>query len=136
MRNDFPYLAVSVDHSHASAIALPIVDRDTMLASAEHDFELLGQLIELFLAESPGLLAEIRAGVRDGDAESIERAAHTLRTALTSFGAGRVCQAAHQLELRARELRLDDSAQLLAALESDLAQACMALSEYLRTASR
>ena len=96
---------VPVPPSSASAATLPVIDRDTLLASAAHDIEFLGGLVELFLAESPGLLAQIRAGVRDGHAEPVERAAHTLRTALNSFGARRAWEAARQLETCGREAR-------------------------------
>jgi hypothetical protein len=38
------------------------------------------------------------------------------------------------LELRGRDARLTDAAQLVSALESDLVQVCRALSEYMREA--
>jgi HPt (histidine-containing phosphotransfer) domain-containing protein len=105
-----------------------------MLAAVDHDLELLRELVEIFLAESPGLLAQICTGVKEHRAEPVERNAHSLKGALASFGARRACAVAQQVETRAREARLDDAARLLSALESELVLACQALSDYLREA--
>jgi len=115
-----------------SVALLPVLDYDAMLASAENDHELLHQLIEIFLAESAGLLAQIRGGVRERDPESIERAAHTLQRALDSFGARRASKAASMLEARGHEARIDSAATLIPLVEAELARACEALSDYLR----
>jgi two-component system sensor histidine kinase/response regulator len=130
-RNDSPSLATS-----ASATALPVLDRAIMLASVEQDLELLRELVEIFLAEAPGLLAQIRAGVEENDAESVERAAHTLKGALGTFGALRAVEVAHLLEVCGRESRLNDAGTLIPPLELDMVEVCRALSEYLREIGR
>jgi len=70
----------------ASERPLPVLDREAMLATVEQDLELLRELVEIFLAESPGLLAQMRAGIRDRNAEAVERAAHTVKGAVGNFG--------------------------------------------------
>ena len=113
-----------------------ILDRQTMLRSVENDLVLLNELAEIFFAESPGLLAQIRAGLAEHNAEAVERSAHTLKGALSNFGAIRACEAARELEIRGRDSRLDDSAAPLALLEAEVAAAMNALSDYLREARR
>jgi len=109
-----------------------ILDHKTMLGSVENDLELLRELAEIFFAESPGLLAQIRAGVMESNPETIERSAHTLKGALSNFGALRACEAARELEIRCRKARLEDAAELCSRLDAEVAVACNALSAYLR----
>jgi len=135
-RNDSPSVAPPPPGGASSATILPVLDRAVMLASVEHDLILLRELVEIFLAESPGLLAQIRSGVSENRPERVERAAHTLKGALSAFGALRACEAARQLEQRGRDARLADAAQIIPALESDLIQVCHALSDFLRESGK
>jgi len=109
----------------------PVLDRTTMLASVENDLALLQELAELFFAESPALLAQIRAGVDGHNAESVERSAHTLKGALANFGARRACEAARELEICGREGRLEGAGPRFSALEAEVGRACKALSDFL-----
>ena len=112
----------------------PLIDRTVLLASAEHDLAFLAQVIEIFLAESPGLLGQIRLGIRQQNAESVERATLTLKRALANFGAHRAAETSRQIERCARELLFDEAAGLLPSLESSLSDTCRALSDFLREA--
>jgi len=118
----------------ASETAEPILDRAGMLASVENDLALLRELVEIFFAEFPGLLAQIRSGLGRSHAESVERAAHTLKGALSNFGARRACEAARAVETPARDARLDEARNHFPRLESEVARACQALSDFLREA--
>lgn len=133
-RNESPSLAAATAPGGPAQMAEPVLDRPAMLATVEQDLDLLRELVEIFLAEAPGLLAQIRSGVEEKQAESVERAAHTLKGALLNFGARRACEVARQLEARGREAHLADAAQLVSRLDSEVAQACRALSDFLREA--
>lgn len=109
-----------------------ILDRKTLLGSVENDLDLLRELAEIFFAESPSLLAQIRTGLAEHDPEQVERSAHTLKGALSNFGAMRACEAARELEVRCRELRLEEAGELCSRLDAEVAVACNALSDYLR----
>jgi two-component system, sensor histidine kinase and response regulator len=111
---------------------LPILDHEIMLGTVERDLELLRELVEIFLAESPGLLAQIRTGIAERNLELAERGAHTLKGAVGNFGGRRAAEAARAVEEVAREHRLDRVQALLPALEAEISQVCRALSEYLR----
>jgi HPt (histidine-containing phosphotransfer) domain-containing protein len=110
---------------------LPVLDREAMLATVEGDLELLRELVELFLAECPGLVAEMRRALQQKDAATVERVAHTLKGAVGNFGGLRTSAAARAVEAEARANRLDEAQRLLPTLEDDLAQVCRGLSAYL-----
>jgi CheY-like chemotaxis protein len=107
----------------------PAFDPVEMLARVEGDHSLLAELVAIFLAESPTRLAEIRRCLDAGDAKGVERAAHTLRGSVSSFGARVAAQAALALELTARdgvlagaETQAAELARELGRLESGLAR--------------
>jgi len=131
-RNSSPSVAATVNTPASSSGSDQILDCKTMLGSVENDLGLLQELVEIFFAECPGLLAQIRAGVMDSNPETVERSAHTLKGALSNFGALRACEAARELEIRSREARLEDAAELCSRLDAEVAVACNALSDYLR----
>ena len=117
---------------HAGEGELPILDQAALLAAVEQDFELLRQLVEIFLAETPALLAQMRIGIRDRKAEAVERTARTLNAAVGNFGGLRASRAALALEIEARANQLDEAKRLLPALEAELVRLCQALSQFLR----
>ena len=58
------------------------------------------ELVATFLAEAPGMQAELRAAWAAGAADRFRRAAHSLKTNAQTFGALRLAEAARGLELR------------------------------------
>jgi two-component system sensor histidine kinase/response regulator len=77
-------------------------DEATLLECVEGDTELLREVVELFLEDSPRLLDEVRTAVEAGDASVLKRAAHTLKGAASNFGAAAVVTAALELETMGR----------------------------------
>ncbi|HUJ40620.1 MAG TPA: Hpt domain-containing protein [Candidatus Acidoferrales bacterium] len=120
----------------STAAPTPILDREVMLASVEEDLGLLRELAELFFAETPGLLSRLRNGLQARDPELVERSAHTLKGALSNFGALSACQAARELELRGRESRFEGAPELFSALEREVSRASNELSKFLEEVPR
>lgn len=81
----------------------------------------LDELIDVYLADSPALIAQARGGLAAGDAESVRRAAHSLKSNSASFGAARLAEAARALEGIARGGALEDAPQALARVEAEYA---------------
>lgn len=79
-----------------------VFDRARALAGVDDDLELLCELIELFLEDSPRLLTELGEAVASGDAEAVMRAAHTLKGSVSVLGAPVVTDLAGELEAQAR----------------------------------
>lgn len=69
--------------------------------------DFVGELIDTFLEEAPGIFAEMRQALSTGDADSFRRAAHSLKTNAATFGATELAEKAKELEYTARENDLD-----------------------------
>jgi HPt (histidine-containing phosphotransfer) domain-containing protein len=95
-------------------------------ATAGADFVV--ELIDTFLHEAPGLLAELRAARADGDADRYRRAAHSLKSNGNTFGATALGAQAREIELGGLGEPAADAARI-AALEAEYARAAQALRE-------
>ncbi|MBI2827612.1 MAG: response regulator [Planctomycetia bacterium] len=83
---------------NGSAPDRDVIDLEALRGRVEGDVELLTEMIELFLDSSPHLLAEIETATRQRDSSTIHRAAHALKGAMQSMGAGPAAKAALRLE--------------------------------------
>ncbi len=97
-----------------------VLDRVAVLARVDGDSELLEEMVKLFLRECPNLLAETRQAVRRRDAGALERAAHTLKSAMGNFGRRAAYRAADRLEQMGREGELDHAEEAFQALEREI----------------
>ena len=70
---------------------------DELQANAGADF--VAELVETFAEEAPPLVAEMRSALAEGAAERFRRAAHSLKSNSSTFGAMRLATLARELEL-------------------------------------
>ena len=70
---------------------------DELQANAGADFVI--ELVDTFAEEAPGLLAELRSALAAGAAERFRRAAHSLKSNSSTFGATGLADLARTLEL-------------------------------------
>lgn len=94
--------------------------------------DFVAELVGTFAEEAPQMLADLRAARAAGDAETFRRAAHSLKSNSTTFGAVQLAAQARALELGGLA---PDAAQDLAAIgsvEAALQQALAALKERCR----
>jgi two-component system sensor histidine kinase/response regulator len=108
------------DAEPAPEIEESLIDPAAAMAAVAGDRELLREIIELFQAESPGMLAEIRAAATAGDAARLRRAAHSVKGAVAHFGARHAFDTARRLESLARDGNLTDAEAACAALEQEV----------------
>jgi PAS domain S-box-containing protein len=113
----------------AQPSALPLHDEAEALTRCGGDRALLGELVDMFLAEVPRWTSSLEAALAAGDAETLHRGAHSIKGAVATFGAEEARAAALALEVAAREKRLADAPAALAALKEALARLCPALSQ-------
>ncbi|MBY0507797.1 MAG: Hpt domain-containing protein [Bryobacteraceae bacterium] len=95
------------------------------------DQELLEEVAQLFLEDYPNSIAEIEQALANGDPRGVERGAHSLKGAVSNFGADSVVETALALELAGRQgdlstapeqfIRLNER---LSALHEELAAIC------------
>lgn len=70
---------------------------DELQANAGADFVL--ELVATFAEEAPGMVEELRSALAAGAAERFRRAAHSLKSNSSTFGATRLATMARTLEL-------------------------------------
>lgn len=83
--------------------------------------KLLVEMIRLFLESAPQRVAAMRAGLTNGDSESVERALHSLKSSAAQLGALRLQRLAERGERLAKGGTLDAVSAQLPQLEQELA---------------
>ena len=80
----------------------PAFDREELMERVESDLDLLSTLVGVFKADSPKMLGDIEEAIAAGDQEGITTAAHTMKGALSVFGAEPARAIAERLEHTSR----------------------------------
>lgn len=90
--------------------------------------------VQIFLQNSPNLLAQIENGLRDADFGAIKIAAHSLKTQLNYMGVKEDISHVYELEKKAGELTpTDDLSELVINLKLVCAKAFEELEDFLRS---
>jgi two-component system sensor histidine kinase/response regulator len=93
------------------------------------DEELLRDLCQIFLEESPKLVQKLQQAVAAGDTDGVMRAAHSLKGEAGYLGANGTSHAARQLEEMGRDKNMSRAADTLATLEREVATLHLELRE-------
>jgi HPt (histidine-containing phosphotransfer) domain-containing protein len=80
---------------------------DELRASVGGDESFLAELVGEFLEDAPRQLETLRSGLEGGDAETVRRAAHTLKGNGRTFGAEELASVSQELEAAAKAGDLD-----------------------------
>jgi CheY-like chemotaxis protein len=107
-----------------------VFDAAEALRHVGDDRGLLRDLAGMFEVEAPRMLAEVREAIAARDAARLQRAAHTLKGAVGTFGARATFAAALRLEVMGRDGDLSGAAEAAEALEQAVARLRQALAEY------
>lgn len=82
--------------------AAPALDPVAALARVGGDVRLLAEVVDMFLQDSAGWLANLAGAFQSGDAAGVQYTAHLLRGSAATFGARAVCRAGRAVEELAR----------------------------------
>ena len=96
-------------------------NRAEALTRAADDEELLAQIIDIFITETPALLEQMDGFFQSGDHQRIFRTAHTIKGSSSNLSAAGVSNAAREVELPARSGDLAAAAAALPALKASTA---------------
>jgi PAS domain S-box-containing protein len=110
-------------------------DPDTAMASVDGDAELLAEVVRIFREEARRTMTEIDRAIRDGEATSLDRAAHRLKGSLATFGARTAAALARQLETMGRSGDLHGTGDLAVMLGAELGRLGQALDAFVHGAS-
>ena len=105
-----------------------IWDPAAALERLEGDEELLRELVQIFLTETPKQLASLAHAVETGDLEKIENTAHTLKSELGYLGLPAAAQKAGDLERMGHNRTLQPAADLFLTFRAEI----LAISEAMR----
>ncbi len=89
--------------------------------------DLFAQVVEVYLRDTPGLIAAIKKAVASGDTNSLTDAAHSLKSSSAHAGATRLGDLAKELEGRGKADRLDGAESVVADVERTYAAVRLAL---------
>jgi HPt (histidine-containing phosphotransfer) domain-containing protein len=90
------------------------------------------ELVDTFLGEAPGMIAELEHSLDAKEADRFRRVAHSLKSNSNTFGATRLAAMAKSLELGGFAAARDNGGAPLAALSGEYARVAKALSELNR----
>ena len=107
----------------------PSWSRAEVLDRLGGDQELLEELCQIFLKESPKLMDRLRQGMTNGDAEAVQRAAHSLKGEVSYLSAAGATQAARRLEDLGHESNLSAVSEAVRVMERELDQLRQAIED-------
>ena len=109
-------------HDQESVVEEQFANLDEALALSRvgGDFELLQEVVGLFLDDYPRALEKIRSAVAANDASGVEHNAHSLKGSVSTFGAKDVFESALALEKQGRSGNLSGALDSLSNLEKAL----------------
>jgi len=120
--------AGSAGEALAKAGARPhVIDWDATLARAGGSAAVRTRLVEVFLREGPTLLKALREALSSGDAESLRRHAHTLKSSLDLFGAAAARATAEEIEELSRKGAFAEALPLAASLADRMEEVTRAI---------
>ena len=118
--------------SAPAAAVEPAFDSEEFLARLDGDEGLAVEMIEIFAAESAGMLTTLRTAVDANDASAVQRSAHNLKGSVSVFGGRPATRAALALEGMGREGSLSGGRAAMATLEREVHRLNRALESYLK----
>lgn len=109
-----------------------VVDFDAALTRVAGDEQMLRELAEIYLEESPGWLEKIETSITNDEPEGVFRAAHDIKGSTEVFRAESAVKAAKQLEKMGRDDDLSNADEAFGALKAELVWVRNALEDYLQ----
>lgn len=111
-----------------AALPLDITVLNSLRALQHRDnTDLLGRLIQLYMRNTPPLLETLRQAVTRGDAPTVHKAAHSLKSSSGNLGALTLSTLCRELETMGRTHCLASAPAVLARLEAEYSAVCAAL---------
>ena len=93
---------------------------DALLDMVGGDTAFMKEMVDTFLAEAPGLVAEMDSARATGDAPSLRRAAHSLKSNSRTFGALHLANLCQEIESLAAGGQTAEAGALLPAAAAEL----------------
>lgn len=109
-------LPMDLSGTNQTAARVTPIDYSSALRWVDGDRLLLAELAEMFVQDCPQRMNELEEGVKGANAESIRRAAHSLKGMVSGFGAYQAKSLAEEMEKLGRDGQLPEAGNLLPAV--------------------
>ena len=114
----------------------PILDKALALERVEGNADLLKDLVDMFNADWPQIMTDIRTAITAGECQKLQRAAHTLKGMVGIFHAQPAFDAAYVLEQMGHDGECSGAKEALVALEREIVHLPLALEQLVRDTQR
>jgi two-component system sensor histidine kinase/response regulator len=109
----------------------PAIDAEAIehlrLLEDEEEPDIVGELVRLFLANTPPRIASMVSGVKSGDLIAVGRAAHSLKSSSAHLGAVGMQQVCEKLDGLKDSTHIDEAAHLVGLLQREFEVVARAL---------
>jgi PAS domain S-box-containing protein len=120
---------VSGSHAAGATPGDPSVNLATLVKSVGGNEALAGDLIDVFRADAPALLATVTRSAVSGDRDALAAAAHALKGSVGLFTTGAAYETARRVEHEARDGTQETIDEACVRLQRDVVQVCADLAE-------
>jgi signal transduction histidine kinase/HPt (histidine-containing phosphotransfer) domain-containing protein len=108
-----------------------VVDWDSALELALGDMALLKEVAQIFLDEYPGIMYSVREAMASGDAEVLQRGAHTLKSSVRTFGATKAFEECLAVENIGKAKSLESAGPAVSEMEERVEEVARILQEFI-----
>lgn len=108
-----------------------MVDYQAALNRLGGNVALFKEFIDIFNTDGPVLMDQMAMHIDAGDANAIEKSAHSLKGLMSNFGADTCCQTARQIERLSKEKKLSQLGALHQKLSVEFQSLVNELNGYL-----
>ena len=108
-------------------------DLSKLLDGVGGDRKLLRELVELFLTDTPKLVARVKRAIAGNNNVRLKDAAHALKGSIGNFDSGRVFESVRKLEAFGRENNVRGARDIMEAVETEINKLRKTLRELKRT---
>jgi CheY-like chemotaxis protein len=120
------------DPKPAAISPATVFDVQEALERYDQDHEVLREIVDVYLAEAPKYLGQLKAALDSSDYSSAEQNAHALKGGASHVGAGRLSQKAEEVETAVNRKEIETIASLATELEDALNAFRRAVDAYYR----
>jgi HPt (histidine-containing phosphotransfer) domain-containing protein len=104
-----------------------MVDNVLLIKAFDGDWNFFKEVVEIFLADYPRLLDNLRKSLKEGDCDMFMRSAHSLKGMLKNFRAENAAEVAFDLEKKGQEADLNGVQADIESLAAQIAEVDKAL---------
>ncbi len=106
---------------------MSVLDLEELRQRLDNDEELVAEIVELFLDDTPRQIAALEDALARADGEVVRERAHTLKGTAANMGATELRETAGRMEEAARDGRLGEATELVDSIHRDFAKLRKAL---------